>query len=115
MILKFFLHISKEEQKKRFMKRLDDPSKNWKFSATDLKERSFWDKYMKLYEEAISATSTDLAPWYVVPADKKWFARLVISGTIINTMEKMKLEYPTLNNEQIKNLDLYKKQLEEND
>lgn len=115
MILKFFLHISKEEQKKRFMKRLDDPSKNWKFSAADLKERSFWDKYMKLYEEAISATSTDLAPWYVVPADKKWFARLVISGTIINTMEKMKLEYPTLNNEQIKNLDLYKKQLEEND
>ena len=115
IILKFFLHISKEEQKKRFMKRLDDPSKNWKFSAADLKERSFWDKYMKLYEEAISATSTDLAPWYVVPADKKWFARLVISGTIINTMEKMKLEYPTLNNEQIKNLDLYKKQLEEND
>jgi len=115
IILKFFLNVSKEEQKKRFLKRLNDPSKNWKFSAADLKERSYWDKYMQCYEEAISSTSTDFAPWFIVPADKKWFTRLVISDTIIATMEKMKLEYPALNDEQIKNLDLYKKQLDEED
>ena len=113
VILKFFLHVSKGEQKKRFMNRLNDPSKNWKFSAADLKERSYWDKYMKTYEEAISATSTDFAPWFVVPADIKWFARLVISDTIIDTMEKMNLEYPALDDEQLKNLKVYKKQLAE--
>jgi PPK2 family polyphosphate:nucleotide phosphotransferase len=112
MILKFFLNISKQEQKKRFMKRLNDPSKNWKFSAADLKERSYWDKYMKCYEEAISATSKDIAPWFVVPADKKWFARLAISDTIIDTMERMNLKYPSLDDEQLKNLNIYKKQLE---
>ncbi len=114
-ILKFFLHVSKKEQKERFLKRLNDPTKNWKFSAGDLKERGYWDKYMKCYEEAISATSTDFAPWYIIPADKKWFTRLVISEIIIKTMEKMKPEYPTLNDEQMNNLGLYKKQLEEED
>jgi PPK2 family polyphosphate:nucleotide phosphotransferase len=113
VILKFFLHVSKEEQKNRFMKRLEDPSKNWKFSAADLKERSYWNKYMSCYEEAISSTSTDFAPWIVVPADNKWFTRLVISDTIIDTLEKMQLEYPTLNDEQLKNLEVYKKQLGE--
>ena len=113
VILKFFLNVSKEEQKKRFMKRLEDPSKNWKFSAADLKERSYWNKYMSCYEEAISSTSTDFAPWIVVPADNKWFARLVISDTIIDTLEKMELGYPTLNDEQLKNLEVYKKQIGE--
>ncbi|MGB5849214.1 MAG: polyphosphate kinase 2 family protein [Ignavibacteriaceae bacterium] len=113
VILKFFLHVSKEEQKNRFLKRLTDPSKNWKFSAADLKERSYWDKYMNCYEEAISATNTDFAPWIVVPADNKWFARLIISDTIIDSMEKMNLEYPKLDEEQLKNLESYKKQLDE--
>lgn len=100
IILKFFLNVSKKEQKKRFMERIDDPSKNWKFSLGDLKERAFWDQYQKAYGEAISATSTDYAPWYVIPADDKWFTRLAIAGIIYKEFEKLKLTYPTVDGTQ---------------
>ncbi len=104
VVLKFFLHISKEEQKKRFLKRIDDPSKNWKFSQADVNERAHWDKYQKAYQEAISATSKKTAPWFVIPADKKWFARLAVSEIIVGYMKKLKPEFPSLSNEQLKNL-----------
>ena len=86
IILKFFLHISKEEQKKRFLKRTEDPAKNWKFSSSDLKEREFWNDYQKYYADAISATSKKYAPWFTIPADKKWFSRLSVSDIIISAM-----------------------------
>ena len=95
-VLKFFLHVSREEQKKRFLERLDEPSKNWKFSAADVKERSHWDEYMAAYEAAVRATATPAAPWFVVPADSKWFTRLVVVGAIVEALEKMKLGYPTI-------------------
>ena len=104
-MLKFFLHISKDEQKKRFLKRIDDPGKNWKFSEADIKERTFWDEYQKAYEEAISSTSKSNAPWYVIPADKKWFARLVVSEIIIEKMKELKPGYPKLNKDQLKSLE----------
>jgi PPK2 family polyphosphate:nucleotide phosphotransferase len=106
--IKFFLNLSKEEQKKRFIERLDNPSKNWKFSAADLNERSLWNEYQKVYEEAIAETATKNSPWYIIPADKKWFARLAISEVIVKTLEKLNLEYPKLNEEQIQNLSKYK-------
>lgn len=93
-IIKFFLHISKEEQRKRLLQRIDDPNKNWKFSENDLQEREYWDDYAKCYQEAIIGTSTKHAPWYVVPSDKKWFSRLIISEIIVQTLNSMKLEYP---------------------
>jgi len=93
-VVKFFLHVSRKEQKNRFMERLDEPEKNWKFSIGDVKERSHWNDYMAAYEDAIRATATPDAPWYVVPADNKWFTRLVVAAAIVDTMEKMKLEYP---------------------
>ena len=105
IVLKFFLHISKDEQKKRFLKRIDDPGKNWKFSEADIKERTFWDEYQKAYEEAISSTSKSNAPWYVIPADKKWFARLVVSEIIIEKMKELKPGYPKLNKDQLKSLE----------
>lgn len=104
VVLKFFLHISKEEQKKRFLKRIDDSSKNWKFSLADVNERAHWDKYQKAYQEAISATSKKTSPWFVIPADKKWFARLAVSEIIVECMKKLKPEFPTLSEEQLKNL-----------
>lgn len=109
--VKFFLNISKDEQKKRFLKRLDDPTKNWKFSTADLKERGHWNDYQKVYAEAIAETSTKYAPWYIVPADKKWFARLLISTVIVKTLERMKPEYPKLSEDKLKNLEGYRKQL----
>lgn len=111
IILKFFLHLSKEEQKKRFLSRIDDQSKNWKFSSADLKERSFWDEYQKAYQEAISATSKKLAPWFIIPADKKWFMRLVVSEIIVDAMKKLKPEYPKLSKEQIAELKKAKEEL----
>jgi PPK2 family polyphosphate:nucleotide phosphotransferase len=96
IILKFFLHISKKEQKKRFLERIDDPSKNWKFSLADLKERNCWDKYMNAYEEMLSATSQPEAPWFVIPSDDKWFARLSIAAIIYREFEKMKFSYPVV-------------------
>ncbi len=99
-ICKFFLHVSKDEQKKRFLERIDEKDKNWKFSAGDVKERTYWKQYMNAYEEMIKATATPTAPWYVVPADHKSFARIVVSSAIIHTLNSLNLSYPTLTKEQ---------------
>jgi len=96
LILKFFLHVSKEEQKKRFMDRIDDPTKNWKFSTADLKERAFWDDYQSAYEEAIQNTSTKEAPWFVIPADEKWFSRYLVGKIICTELKKLNLSYPVI-------------------
>src|SRR6187399_782053 len=96
IVRKFFLHVSKKEQQKRFLARLDLPEKNWKFSANDAKERGFWDDYMKAYEETIRETATEDSPWYVVPADNKWFTRVVVAGAVIDAMASMKLHYPII-------------------
>lgn len=93
-IIKIFLHLSKEEQRRRFLDRIDNPDKNWKFSGADIKERNYWDQYMTAFEECLSATSTEHAPWYVVPADDKENARLIISRIVLDTMKKMKMAYP---------------------
>ena len=95
-VLKFFLNVSKDEQKKRFLERINEPEKNWKFAAGDAKERAVWDDYMKAYEDAISATSTKQSPWYIIPADKKWFTRLAVSEIIVKRLESMGLAYPTV-------------------
>lgn len=100
VVLKFFLHISKEEQRERFLARIDDPTKNWKFSASDVEERKYWNDYQNAYQDAINATSKKYAPWFIIPADKKWFARLLVSEIIIDTLKKLKLEYPKLSDEQ---------------
>jgi PPK2 family polyphosphate:nucleotide phosphotransferase len=100
VICKFFLHLSRKEQKKRFLERLDNPDKNWKFSAADLKERSYWNDYAKAYEEMIRATATDYAPWYVVPADNKWFSRLVVAAAIIAALGSLDLKYPEVDEAQ---------------
>ncbi|MGB7038455.1 MAG: polyphosphate kinase 2 family protein [Xanthobacteraceae bacterium] len=104
IILKFFLNVSREEQKKRFMERLDKPEKHWKFSASDIHERKFWGDYMFAFEEAIRATATKHAPWYVVPADNKWFTRLVVAAAIVETVEELDLAYPKINAEKAKEL-----------
>lgn len=109
VIRKFFLHVSKKEQKKRFLARLDEPEKNWKFSAADIKERACWDDYQKAYEEMIACTSTKNAPWYVVPADNKWFTRLVVSAVILETLESLKLCYPKVDPGKLKELEAAKK------
>jgi PPK2 family polyphosphate:nucleotide phosphotransferase len=96
IIIKFFLHVSKDEQKKRFLQRIDDPDKNWKFSAADIHERAYWDDYMDAYEKAIEETATEHCPWYVLPADKKWFTRIAISIVILHTLKSLKLSYPVL-------------------
>ena len=93
-IVKFFLNVSRAEQKRRFLERLDDPDKNWKFAAADVTERRYWDDYMSAYQQAIRATATGAAPWYVVPANNKWFARLVVSTAIVHAMDKLELAYP---------------------
>ena len=95
-VLKFFLHVSKDEQKKRFLERIEQPEKNWKFEAADVKERAHWDEYMDAYEQAIRATATEASPWFVVPADNKWFTRLVVVGAIVGALEAMDLAYPTV-------------------
>jgi PPK2 family polyphosphate:nucleotide phosphotransferase len=104
IILKFFLQVSREEQKKRFMKRLDNPEKNWKFSASDVHERKFWGDYMRAYEEAIRATASKHAPWFVVPADNKWFTRLVVADAIVDAVERLDLTYPKVDAEKKKEL-----------
>ncbi len=111
IILKFFLHVSKNEQKKRFIERIDNPEKNWKFSIADYNERLHWDKYMNAYEEMLSATSTDYAPWFVVPADDKWFTRLILGAIITEQFERLKLTYPTVTKEQIVKLKAARKAL----
>jgi PPK2 family polyphosphate:nucleotide phosphotransferase len=94
VILKFFLNISKGEQRKRFLDRLDDPSKNWKFSMADVTERALWNRYMAVYQDIVRQTSTEVAPWHVVPADHKWFARVVIGSAIVSTLETLNLRFP---------------------
>lgn len=111
VILKFFLHLSKDEQRKRFIERIDDRTKNWKFSLGDLKERAHWDKYQRAYEEALSATSTPYAPWYVLPADNKWFTRLAIAAIMYRTVEDLNLAYPTVSEQQRSELLRAKEQL----
>jgi PPK2 family polyphosphate:nucleotide phosphotransferase len=112
VIRKFFLHVSKAEQKRRFLSRLDEPSKNWKFSASDLKERGYWDDYMDAYEEMIRRTATHHAPWYVVPADNKWFSHLVVAGAIIETFDSLGLAFPKVSAKQRKVLEEARKILE---
>lgn len=111
IILKFFLHVSKEEQKQRFLKRIDTPEKNWKFSASDIDERKYWKKYQEAYAEAISATSTKHAPWYIIPADHKWYMRYAVSQVIVESLEAIKMSYPVLSKEQQAKLESSKQQL----
>jgi PPK2 family polyphosphate:nucleotide phosphotransferase len=104
VIIKFYLHLSKDEQKRRFLSRIEEDDKNWKFSVQDAKERAFWDDYMEAYEEALSATSTKDAPWYVVPADHKWFTRLAVAGIIWQTIADLNLKFPKVTPEKKKEL-----------
>jgi PPK2 family polyphosphate:nucleotide phosphotransferase len=112
VVRKFFLNLSKKEQSKRFLARLDEPVKNWKFSAGDIHEREYWNNYMDAYEDMIRNTATPAAPWYVVPADNKWFTRLVVASAIIDTLEKLNLNYPKLDDSRRKELDEARKFLE---
>lgn len=111
-IIKIFLNVSQKEQKERFLDRINEPDKNWKFAAADLSERALWPKYMNAYEEAINETSRDCAPWFVIPADHKWFARVAAIQIIIDAMEKMNLKFPTLSDKATAGLDDAKKELE---
>lgn len=111
-VVKFFLNVSKEEQKARFLSRIEEPEKNWKFSLGDVKQRGKWDDYMTAYTDAISATSTTRSPWYIIPADKKWFTRLAVSEVIVQTLESLDLKYPTITDEQKAELVEAKKLLE---
>lgn len=110
-IVKFFLHLSKEEQRLRFLARIDDPDKNWKFSTADINERKFWKKYMKVYEKCLGATSTKTAPWYVVPADDKETARLIVSQIVLDTLKQLKLRYPRATAERRRELEEIRKEL----
>jgi PPK2 family polyphosphate:nucleotide phosphotransferase len=114
-VVKFFLHLSKDEQRKRFLDRINRPEKNWKFSASDVKERGFWDEYQRAYEEALQETSTDHAPWYIIPADKKWFSRALISDVVVQTLENLDLAYPEVGDDQLKRLAEAKELLEAED
>lgn len=111
VVIKFFLNVSKEEQKNRFIERVDNPDKNWKFSAADAKERGYWDDYMFAYEELIKNTSTKKSPWYVIPADNKYYARIAIASAIIHALDEMDLEYPKVSEEKIAELNEVKKAL----
>ena len=110
-VIKFFLHLSEEEQRKRFLARIDEPNKNWKFSLADIEERKFWKQYMQAYEECLSATSTRTAPWYAVPADDKENARLIISKIVVDTLKRLRLAYPELSAERRRELQAIRKQL----
>jgi len=111
VIIKFFLHVSKEEQKQRFLERIEDPAKNWKFSLSDVGERKYWGKYMKAYEKAIRETATEENPWYIIPADKKWFTRIAISTIILSHLHNLKLKYPVLPKSEKEKLESVKEQL----
>jgi PPK2 family polyphosphate:nucleotide phosphotransferase len=104
VVRKFFLHVSKKEQKRRFLERIDNPLKNWKFSANDAAERDYWDDYMDAYEEMIQGTATKEAPWYVVPADNKWFTRVVVAAAVIDALDELKLAYPKVDEKKLKEL-----------
>jgi len=111
VVVKFFLHLSKEEQRKRFLARLEEPKKNWKFSLDDLHERKYWKEYMEAYEECISATSTHKAPWYVVPADDKLNAHLIVSQILLDSLKRLKLSYPEPDAKRLRELNAIRKQL----
>jgi PPK2 family polyphosphate:nucleotide phosphotransferase len=111
-IIKFFLHLSKEEQRRRFLRRLEDPARNWKFSKFDLAERAYWKEYEAAYDDCLAATSTGHAPWYVVPADDKPNARLIISQIVLNTLNDMKMEYPKPDQARLKELKALQRELE---
>jgi PPK2 family polyphosphate:nucleotide phosphotransferase len=115
VIRKFFLHVSADEQKKRFLERLDNSAKNWKFSSADSRERGFWKEYMKAYEDMICNTATDDAPWYVVPADNKWFTRVVVAAAVIDALASLDLRYPEVSEAQRQELAVAKEELIEND
>ncbi|HTM09221.1 MAG TPA: polyphosphate kinase 2 family protein [Verrucomicrobiae bacterium] len=110
-IRKFFLHVSKKEQKKRFLERIEEPEKNWKFSANDAKERKYWDDYMEAYEDMIRNTASKAAPWYVVPADNKWFTRVVVGAAIIEALDDLDLKYPKVGEDKLAELAAAKKDL----
>lgn len=111
VILKFFLFLSKKEQKKRLISRIDDPTKNWKFELGDLKERGFWEEYHKCYEEAISATSSEYAPWFIIPADNKWYTRLAIASIIYRELKSLNMDYPVVSDQHRKELLIAREQL----
>ncbi|MEH1805708.1 polyphosphate kinase 2 family protein [Nostoc sp.] len=115
IIMKFFLNVSKAEQKKRFLERIDSPDKNWKFSDNDVRERAFWDDYMNAYEEVFNNTSTKWAPWYIIPADRKWFTRLTVANIICTKLEELNLQYPTVSEEHKQQLLQAKRILEQED
>jgi PPK2 family polyphosphate:nucleotide phosphotransferase len=110
-VRKFFLHVSKKEQKRRFLERVENPDKNWKFSASDMKERGFWNQYMEAYEDMIRQTATNDAPWFVVPADNKWFTRVIIAAAVIDALASMNLAYPKVSAEKMKELAAVKREL----
>lgn len=112
IFMKFFLNVSRDEQKKRFLKRLDDPEKNWKFSAADVRERRFWNDYQLAYEEMLSATSTAHAPWHIIPADKKWFTRACVADIISSRIESLGLTYPKLSEKALASLAEVRQELE---
>jgi len=111
-VIKFFLHLSKDEQKRRFLKRLNSPERQWKFSVSDLNERNYWDEYQTAFEEMLSNTSTEHAPWYVIPADNKWFMRALVADIITSRIEKLDLRFPTVSKEQKERLLEIKTQIE---
>ncbi len=111
LVVKFFLHVSKKEQKKRFIQRIDTPEKNWKFSNADIEERKYWKQYMAAYEEMIKKTASEKSPWYIVPADNKHYARLVVAAAVIQALGSMNLAYPKISEEQVAGLQILKQQL----
>ncbi len=113
VILKFFLHVSKEEQRKRFLERLEEPGKRWKFSMGDVEERKLWDRYMSAYEDMIRHTSTEEAPWHVIPADHKWFTQMAVAKTIVRVMQRLDLKYPAVEGEALKQMKLVRQALRE--
>ncbi|WP_407155845.1 polyphosphate kinase 2 family protein [Bradyrhizobium sp. STM 3557] len=113
MILKFFLNVSKEEQRQRFLDRLEEPGKNWKFSMADVRERGYWSRYQAVYQDIVRHTSSKVAPWYVVPADHKWFARVVIGSTIVAALESLNLQFPRVDKESLKEFEAVRKALEQ--
>jgi len=111
VVLKFFLHVSKKEQKKRFLERLDRPEKNWKFSGADVKEREHWDEYMEAYEDMIQNTASENAPWFVVPANNKWYTRAIVAGAIIDALASLNLEFPKLDRKKLEDLKIAREEL----
>jgi len=111
VVLKFFLNVSRDEQKKRFLERLDKPQKHWKFAISDVRERGYWSDYMHAYEEAIRATASKRTPWFVVPADNKWFTRLVVAAAIVEAVEELHLSYPRVSPQKLKDLQAIRAEL----